>query len=209
MLAVALARAIPSDGVVELSGTLGAGKTTFVRSLAEGVGVDPRSVSSPSFLTCNEYVASGGDGVSEDVVVVHIDAYMADLADGGSSHAGGGQPGGIDWDAIAHDRSCVVVVEWPARLVGVDWDDRPVVCIELKHTGERSRSATIDCSRVHETTKHRIADAIATMHRETPDVTLNGPFASEREQMADLYKWLSGRYTVSRPLDPDDLDGPV
>jgi len=33
------------------------------------------------------------------------------------------------------------------------------------------------------------------------------PFCSERCKLLDLNNWLSGRYTVSRPIDPtDELD---
>src|SRR5262249_38804793 len=32
------------------------------------------------------------------------------------------------------------------------------------------------------------------------------PFASERARMADLYRWFSGSYSVSRDLEPDELD---
>ena len=45
-----LGRAIGADGaVLALIGPLGAGKTVFVKGLAEGLGVDPRGVSSPTF----------------------------------------------------------------------------------------------------------------------------------------------------------------
>ena len=44
----------PGD-VVALTGEIGAGKTTFVRGLAEGLGVEPRSVASPSFVLVREY----------------------------------------------------------------------------------------------------------------------------------------------------------
>jgi tRNA threonylcarbamoyladenosine biosynthesis protein TsaE len=52
----ALADAIPDTGmVIRLSGPLGAGKTVFVKGLAQGLGLDPRIVSSPTFTLVNEY----------------------------------------------------------------------------------------------------------------------------------------------------------
>lgn len=43
------------DSIVCLFGDLGAGKTTFVRGIAEGIGIDPSQVSSPTFVYLNIY----------------------------------------------------------------------------------------------------------------------------------------------------------
>lgn len=48
--------------VIALEGELGAGKTQFVRGLAEGLGLDPRQVSSPTFVIMQEYVAKAVPG---------------------------------------------------------------------------------------------------------------------------------------------------
>jgi tRNA threonylcarbamoyladenosine biosynthesis protein TsaE len=53
-----LARSLEPDTVVLLLGDLGAGKTAFVRGLAQGLGVDPADVSSPTFTLIPHY--SGG-----------------------------------------------------------------------------------------------------------------------------------------------------
>ena len=56
LLGKALAIALPTNTVVTLLGDLGAGKTTFVRGLAEGVGsIDSREVCSPTFTLLNLY----------------------------------------------------------------------------------------------------------------------------------------------------------
>jgi tRNA threonylcarbamoyladenosine biosynthesis protein TsaE len=54
--------------VVALVGPLGAGKTHFVRAIAEGVGVsNPAIVSSPTFVLIHEYPAR--------IPIYHFDAY--------------------------------------------------------------------------------------------------------------------------------------
>ena len=54
--------------LIGLVGELGAGKTCLVRGLAEGLGIAPRKVRSPTFTLVNEY--SGGR-----LPLYHIDLY--------------------------------------------------------------------------------------------------------------------------------------
>ena len=63
----ALGEHAPPNLVVALNGPLGAGKTTFVRSVAAGAGCDPAEVSSPTFVLIHEYEGR--------VPVAHCDAY--------------------------------------------------------------------------------------------------------------------------------------
>jgi tRNA threonylcarbamoyladenosine biosynthesis protein TsaE len=52
---VKLAKQLQPGDVLALVGDLGGGKTTFVHGLAEGLGVPPGSVASPSFVLIREY----------------------------------------------------------------------------------------------------------------------------------------------------------
>lgn len=97
-LAARLAAALPPGAVLLLSGDLGSGKTTFVRGLAEGLGIDPDQVTSPSFTLVHEY--RGGR-----LPLVHVDLYRLDRADLDEI--------GLDPDLAA---TGIVAVEWAERL---------------------------------------------------------------------------------------------
>lgn len=62
-----LAAGLDRGAVVVLEGELGAGKTAFVRGLAEGLGVDPEEVSSPTFTLIQEYAGR--------IRLFHVDLY--------------------------------------------------------------------------------------------------------------------------------------
>jgi tRNA threonylcarbamoyladenosine biosynthesis protein TsaE len=65
-----LARRLRAGDAVFLEGELGSGKTAFVKGLAEGLGLDPDDVTSPSFALVHEYGPPG-----HAAVLVHADLY--------------------------------------------------------------------------------------------------------------------------------------
>ena len=70
-----LAASLPADGLLlVLSGPLGAGKTLFAKGLAEGLGVDPEVVTSPTFAICSEYDLADGRRLA------HLDGYRLESA---------------------------------------------------------------------------------------------------------------------------------
>jgi tRNA threonylcarbamoyladenosine biosynthesis protein TsaE len=69
-----LARELRGGERIGLSGELGAGKTCFVRGLAEGLGIPPHRVRSPSFLILLPY--DGGR-----LPLYHIDLFRLPEAD--------------------------------------------------------------------------------------------------------------------------------
>jgi tRNA threonylcarbamoyladenosine biosynthesis protein TsaE len=111
-------------GVVALSGHLGAGKTTLVKGLAEGLGVSAaRDVVSPTFLRVVRF-----DG---PVPLVHVDAYRmrgpADVVELG-----------LDEDMAG---GACVAVEWPEIVEGALPPDR--LRVELSHVDESKRRAAL------------------------------------------------------------------
>jgi tRNA threonylcarbamoyladenosine biosynthesis protein TsaE len=99
--AAALAAELGPGTVLLLSGELGAGKTAFVRGLAQGLGLDRDDVTSPTFTLVHEY--RGGR-----LPLIHIDLYRLEHADLDEI--------GVDEDLA---RAGIVAIEWPERLVRV------------------------------------------------------------------------------------------
>jgi tRNA threonylcarbamoyladenosine biosynthesis protein TsaE len=100
-LATAVAARLRPGDVLLLSGNLGAGKTAFVRGLAAGLGLDPETVSSPTFALVHEY--RGGR-----LPLLHVDLYRLERADA--------EDLGLDELGAADG---VLAIEWPDRLAHV------------------------------------------------------------------------------------------
>ena len=65
-LAASVARILQAGDLVALDGPLGSGKTCFVRGLVRGLGLDQSSVSSPTFVICQEYATPSPESKSEN-----------------------------------------------------------------------------------------------------------------------------------------------
>jgi tRNA threonylcarbamoyladenosine biosynthesis protein TsaE len=88
-----------------LIGELGAGKTRFVQGLAEGLGVDTRKVSSPTFAIRHDHVGR--------VTLLHLDFYRL------HDHEE------VEWlDMLEAPDDAVIAVEWADRLPHALPDDR-------------------------------------------------------------------------------------
>ena len=121
-IAAALAPTLPPGAVVLLSGDLGAGKTAFVRGLAEGLAIDPDEVTSPTFTLVHEY--RGGR-----LPLIHVDLYRLDRAELDEI--------GLDQDLAA---TGVTAVEWAERLTRAIPN---AVVVRILDQGEDLRSIEI------------------------------------------------------------------
>jgi tRNA threonylcarbamoyladenosine biosynthesis protein TsaE len=118
-----LASSLTAGSVVLLAGDLGAGKTAFVRGLADGLGINPRDVTSPTFTLVQEY--RGGR-----LPLYHVDLYRLKS---------------IEVDELGLDEMAwsggVVAIEWPDRL------PRPmdnVIAVSIEHGDDTTRKISID-----------------------------------------------------------------
>lgn len=107
--------------VIELVGDVGAGKTTFVRGLARGFGID-ETVQSPSFTINRVYDAPNG------MRLVHYDFYR--LNDAGIMAE--------ELKEMIHDEKTVVVVEWADAVTDVLPKNR--LTLKITSTAEDERT---------------------------------------------------------------------
>ena len=117
-----LARSLEPGAFVLLHGDLGAGKTVFVRGLAAGLGVDPDSVTSPTFVLIQQYRGQ--------IPLVHADLYRLD--------------GGAAVDDLGLEDICsgaVVAVEWAERMPRIPAGS---VSVRIEDAGGDTRRITIE-----------------------------------------------------------------
>jgi tRNA threonylcarbamoyladenosine biosynthesis protein TsaE len=110
--------------LVLLEGDLGTGKTVFVRGLAEGMGLEPGEIASPTFALVHEHGPAG------EPALVHADLYRlkegADLTDLGLEEA--------------LSRGAVVAIEWP-RL---PFTARPAWRVRITEAGTGVRRIVVE-----------------------------------------------------------------
>ena len=123
-IGAAVAGELEPGDVVEVSGELGTGKTTFVRGAARALGI-AGPVTSPSYTIGHRYTG--------DPDVSHLDLYRFD----GMSAA--------EWgDLERYFEDAVVFVEWPEAGEGFLPSAR--VRVRLRHLGETHRLVILESS---------------------------------------------------------------
>ena len=121
-IAARFASELQPGAVLLLSGDLGAGKTAFTKGLAEGFGIDPGEVTSPTFTLVHEY--RGGR-----LPLVHVDLYRLEK---------------VDLDELGMDADLanqgVLAIEWSDRLVRLP---PGAVSVQIVATGDELRTISV------------------------------------------------------------------
>ena len=119
----------PGD-IVLLQGDLGAGKTTFVKGLAEALKFTPKKVNSPTFVIMNYYKGKWP--------IYHFDLYRLEKLKEIET---------LDFDEYFYGQG-ISLIEWPERLG--DHKPKEYYLVELKHEGEGQRKICISYPLKHQ-----------------------------------------------------------
>ena len=119
-----VANILPSGSVLTFTGDLGAGKTTFVRGIAQGLEIK-ETVQSPTFNIMKIYMKGKKP-------LVHIDAYR--LADIDTD---------IGLDEYIGYETGLTVIEWPEFIERLIPKDR--IEITILNKGSDNRLITFEC----------------------------------------------------------------
>lgn len=111
-----LAELLQASDVITLEGDLGAGKTTFTKALAKGLGIT-RTVSSPTFTILKQYEGR--------LPLNHLDVYR--LSDSDED---------LGWDELFYGEA-VSVIEW-AQYIDEDLPTERLT-IEIYREGDTER----------------------------------------------------------------------
>lgn len=100
-LGVVLARSLPPGTVILLEGDLGAGKTTLVQGIGQGLGIS-ESIDSPTFTLINEYFEGR-------IPLYHLDLYRLEPPEVAALHLES------YWEGIETPLG-IVAIEWAEKL---------------------------------------------------------------------------------------------
>jgi len=114
-LAKKLAQDVLNDDVerkeallITLEGNLGAGKTTFTKGFAEGLGIS-EDVTSPTFLILKEYILPESQKLKAESYnkFYHMDCYRLEDETGAKD---------IGLKEVLKDPKNIILVEWPEKI---------------------------------------------------------------------------------------------
>lgn len=119
-----LAPQLQPDTLILLIGTLGVGKTTFVRGLARALGIT-EPIRSPTFTLVHEYTIQHPPAL-RGLPLFHLDLYRIE-------HPDQLAPLGLE---ELFERGGIVAVEWAERLEGFPYEGLVAHCWRIEFTME-------------------------------------------------------------------------
>jgi len=122
-----LAKQLKCGDIVLLQGELGAGKTTFVKGLAQAFKISPKKVNSPTFVLMNYYKGK--------LPIYHFDFFRLE-----NSKTLAEQEIGHFFDEYFYGEG-ISLIEWPERL-GKDKPEQYYL-VKFKHRGGNQRLITM------------------------------------------------------------------
>lgn len=120
--------------IIALNGELGAGKTTFIKGFARGLGIK-ETITSPTYVFVRSYSFEPitRPGFHKDTLY-HLDLYRLENQDKKTLQSFG-------FDDILSDPKGIVVIEWAER---VDWSSHPnVSALKFEYEDKITRSITL------------------------------------------------------------------
>ncbi len=184
-LAAHLAGRLRGGDCVALDGPLGCGKTCFVRGLAEGLGLDPAAVCSPTFVIHHEYAGGG------PLLLAHLDAYRL---------SGPDELETIGWDDVLSDPETIVAIEWACRIEAALPPNR--ISVVLEHLAEHTRAITLGApdglaGRLEGLNEwRRPPTRCPTCGADVEPSAAVAPFCSPRCRLVDLGRWMNEEYRI-------------
>ncbi|MDD4110370.1 MAG: tRNA (adenosine(37)-N6)-threonylcarbamoyltransferase complex ATPase subunit type 1 TsaE [Clostridia bacterium] len=120
------AKGLTVPKIVLLSGDLGAGKTTFAKGIAKGLGIK-KNITSPTFTILNEYKNNKNS-------LFHFDMYRLNSADEAFS---------LGFENYFNHKKLpgIILVEWAENVKGLI--KKPYVTIELTKENDTNRKIVI------------------------------------------------------------------
>jgi tRNA threonylcarbamoyladenosine biosynthesis protein TsaE len=115
----ALGRSLPPGVLLTFEGDLGAGKTTFIKAIARGLGVAGEA-SSPTYALVHRYHARRGP-------VFHLDCFRLRSPEEAADR---------DWEGLLQEGDAILV-EWPERAG--EWLPAPTRRFRLHHLPDPAR----------------------------------------------------------------------